>query len=699
MKEKFHEGHMKPEARLSQMPGGSVLDAAVLGFAGFTVLCHAAVAFSLGLETLIRWSLAASGLGLFIWIRMRRRTPQPRIDPADPESRLLESRAIPGGAALQGVLWGLAVLGVGLHLTTGSLIGYWACALLASLLALGRLAFDPPLKPRLRCTGKERMALAALSLLCAVAVATAHHGDADDAFYVNLSVFAVDHPEAPLLAGDTLHGFKGVPMSLPVFHLLSYELLQAAVAHLARVPALTVVHLWVPPLVALLIPLAWARLAMLLMPRRWLPVVTVLIAQLFLLGDGHASSSDFALLRLQQGKSVLLMIGLPLLASYGLQFGAEPSWRRWLPLAAMQISAVGLSTSALWLAPCTSLLAVCAALPLHHSARATAAHSARALGAGFLASLYPLTLALTQRGETLRAFREAVQPLPSLEWTGPELMNHALTLVAGDGRVAGLLLLCAVAVLALPGSALFRRYAAVSCAAFFVVFFDPWLARLVAHQITGADTYFRVFWLLPLPLFVAAVLTAPLERPPLSSTTRQRVLAWANTAVATSILLLLPSTYTLSEANQVRLDWPGPKVPPEQFAAAQQLARVAGPGEFVLASPLIARWVPLLQQHPAPLMVREMHLDRLHQKLGAEELMTRRVLSQMAGGVAPTARGLETFSEAITRYPLAAVALSGAALARPDVRAVLKESRLEVSFRDAQLEIWSRRKSPLHADP
>ena len=206
-------------------------------------------------------------------------------------------------------LLALAVLGVGLHSWTGSLWGYWLCAALAGLIALAREAYGRPLQPDPDFVRTERLALWGLGLICAVAAAAAHHGDADDAFYVNLSVWALDHPAAPLLLGDTLHGFEGIPMSLPVFKLLSYEILQAAVARLTGVSALTVAHLWVPPLMAFLIPFAWARLARLLLPTHWLFAVGLVIAQLFLLGDGHASYGDFGLLRLQQGKTVMLDLG------------------------------------------------------------------------------------------------------------------------------------------------------------------------------------------------------------------------------------------------------------------------------------------------------------------------------------------------------------------------------------------------------
>ena len=682
-----HEDRMNQENQVSYTPGGQALDAAVFGFAAFTLLCHVAVGLELGLDQLIQLTLLAGlvALGIGIWRRRKEhQPPQPEAKPSDSTSRA-------GRLEVQLGLLGLAVLGTGLHAWTGSLWGYWLCAGAATLIALGREARTDPLAPQVPILGWERASLFGLGLLCAGAALLAHHGDADDAFYVNLSVWALDHPQAPLLLGDTLHGFEGIPMSLPVFKLLSYEIGQAAIARLSGVPAITVVHLWLPPLIAFLIPFAWARLARLLVPSRWFLVLVLIIAQLFFLGDGHASYGDFGLLRLQQGKTVLLLIALPLIASYGIRFGLEPGLGRGAMLMASQIAAVGLSTTALWLAPVTALLAVCSAVPMRGS---NLSRAWRPITLGLLTALYPLALALFMRSETLRAFTEAVNPLASLEWSSPQLMTHALSILAGSGPIAGLTLFCLLAVLALPGTSLFRRYVALSCGAFFLFFFDPWLARFVSQQVTGADTYFRVFWILPVPLIVASVLSAPLTM--VESLTIPQRRGWTALILAGALALLigLPNIHTLSSQNQVRIDWPGPKVPTQEWAAAQRIAETSQPGDFILAPPPVSRWIPLFQDHPAPLMVRAMHLDRLHDRLGADELRKRRLLTQLVGGLHRSSDGPGMLEEAIGRYPLNAVLLSGPALTNPELRRVLLASPLSVGFRDADLELWVRESDP-----
>ena len=89
-----------------------------------------------------------------------------------------------------------------------------------------------------------------------------------------------------------------------------------------------------------------------------------------------------------------------------------------------------------------------------------------------------------------------------------------------------------------------------------------------------------------------------------------------------------------------------------------------------------------------------MYLDQLHERLGAEELIERRLLTQLVGGQTAGGNGPERLEGAVSRYPLNAVLLSGPALANPELRRILIDSPLSVDFRDADYELWVRKKGP-----
>lgn len=660
-----------------------------MAFAIFTVLANAVTWFGGSAETLLVACdgalLVAGALFVFGWRLRAKGAPHGAVDAAVSPPAHAGDDDLP--ASLRALPIAGALVALGAALTTGSLTAWWGVALLSAVAAFVITARSPVSdRPMLRSRATDAL-LIGLCVAFAGAVAIAHRGDADDSFYVNLIVAALDHPGAALFADDTLHGYADVPMSLPVFELLSWELFQAGLARLFGTDALTITYRWMAPFVGLLIPLAWARLVMRLLPRSWPIAVTIVVFELLVVGDGRAGYGDFGVLRLHQGKSVLLHLALPLCAAYGIEFGLAPTRWRFVRLAAVQIAAVGLSASGLWLAPVVAGLGLASTLPLSmHALR----RNARVIATGIAASFYPLALAIAMRAATLAAMRDAVRPMDGAAFDGVRLMSHATELVLGDGAYSHVALFALVAVSGAAASASMRRFAAVSGLAFLLLFFDPFSAEAVAAGITGADTYFRVFWSIPLPLFVATLIATPMQlaRPARLASRPARIAITGLLAIA--VLGFLPQVWNLSADNGVRLGVPGPKLPPDELAVARTIAAHADAGAFVLAPLSIARWIPLIQRHPRPLMVRELYLDRLHARLGVGELDRRRALAHYVGGTLRPTDGPSLLADAIDRYPLDVVCVSGRALAWPELRRVLVESSLVVLERGVDHEIWIR---------
>jgi hypothetical protein len=660
-----------------------------VAFAVFTVLANSVTWLGGSAETLLIACdvalLMAGALFVLVWRLRTRRAPDVDVDATGASPAQHVDDDLP--ASLRALPIAGAVVALGAALTTGSLTAWWGAAVLSAGAAFVVTARSPVCdRPILRSRGTDAL-LIGLCLTFAAAVAIAHRSDADDSFYINLIVAALDHPEATLFAHDTLHGYADVPMSLPVFELLSWELFQAGLARLFGMDALTISYRWMAPIIGLLIPLAWARLAMRLLPRSWPIAVTLVVFELLVVGDGRAGYGDFGVLRLHQGKSVLLHFALPLCAAYGIEFGLAPTSWRFARLAAVQIAAVGLSASGLWLAPVVAGLGLASTLPLSmHALR----RNARVLATGIAASFYPLALAVAMRAATLAAMRDAVRPMDGAAFDAARLMTHATELVLGDGAYRHAALFALVAVSGAAASASMRRFAAVSGLGFLLLFFNPFTAEGVAAGITGADTYFRVFWLIPLPLFVATLVGTPMQftRPARLASLPARIAITCLLAIG--VLGFLPQIWNLSAANGVQLGVPGPKLPPDELAVARTIADHADAGSFVLAPLSIARWIPLIQQHPRPLMVRELYLDRLHGRLGVGELDRRRALAHYVGGTLRPTDGPALLADAIDDYPLDVVCVSGRALAWPELRRVLVESSLVLLERGVDHEVWIR---------
>lgn len=655
-----------------------LLDGVVMGYAGFTLLANLVVHRGGSLRQLTGAAALATltGLAGALW-RVARRRPFEEKARAQPSAREIDPP--PSPRLRLGVVAG-AFACVGLLATTGSLLPFSASGL---ILTGGLLLREISKPPRLASPAPTRRQLAwllAFAGLCVATVLAAHRPDADDSFYVNQVVTAADHPDAPILHYDGLHGIPEVPLQLPVFAVLSFEPLEAVLTWLSGAPALVVAHLVVPAFAAFLLPFAYARLLRRLLPSRWLIGVALALAWLVCVGDGEGGYGDFALLRLQQGKSIMLHLALPLVLCHGIELAQAPGWRRLLRLAAAQICAVGLSSTALWLAPATAALGLASGVVLTNAAGG-ARHALRALGWALASCAYPLALALGLRSATLRVFAEAAHPLPSTAWSGSQLAAGARELVLGDG-IAGLFALAVIlGAWAAAETDLARRFCAV-CSFAFLLLWNPLTAPFVASQVTGADAYFRVFWLLPLPVLVVVVLARPFAA---------GAPGWLAGGLAAALMLGLPGAYTLSAANGVRLGWPGYKLPPVAFEAAREIGAHAGSGDLVLAPSDVTLWIPLLHGHPAPLMVREILLDVLRPRLGGPELERRVLLTRMVGGELRPAAGGEILAAAIADYPLAVVCLGGRAVGFAELRAALLASPLHVVRRSPEFEVWARR--------
>ena len=119
---------------------------------------------------------------------------------------------------------------------TRQLALFWIIAALFLLACL----FDQPRRadrPRGsgRRVGRFELILLVVTMLGAVLfTALVHRPDADDALYTSIPVALLDHPDRPMLEGDTMHGEEGLPLLGPFYRVVSYELLVGALANVPQ---------------------------------------------------------------------------------------------------------------------------------------------------------------------------------------------------------------------------------------------------------------------------------------------------------------------------------------------------------------------------------------------------------------------------------------------------------------------------------
>jgi hypothetical protein len=670
-------------AAVPRAPGSErAVDGACIVFALWTVCCHVVVVLGGSLWAVL--GLFGSAGLVLLGVRVARRGAVPATPQAgapEAESPVRERRP---ALRLAGLLLGVA----GAVVLRGSPVALWWWSL--GLLGAALVLFVAPEVPRAAAPARSRaleIGLWALALVCVAITLVSHRVDIDDAFYVNLAAAAADAPADGLLVEDTLHGVPGLPLHHPTYRVQSYEIWNGALALLTGIPAIACFHFVSAGLAALLVPLAWARLFRRLLPRHWLWAVAGLVWVLLAAGDAHRWYGNFAFVRMWQGKAVFLSVFLPLVWAYALDFALRPTHRTWWLLAAAQVAALGCSSSAVWAAPAAALAAACSALRPDR-------HGWRRLAVVMLASIYVLGIGVAVR-ETVSAERQqreaarseqsqarATAERAALHAAGRQL-HGGLQAVTGGGRLAAVSLAALLAAWACVGPGLARRFAVVVPLAGLLVLFNPYATDWISRNAVG-PSYWRAFWVLPIPALLALMLTAPLE--PLA---RRPWLGRAATLVALALFALLPLRSTLSEKNGVTLALPRLKVPQEAYRLAEIFTDQVSPGATVVAPMAVSVWLSTFHDRLHPLVVRDWYLVPFRKRLGKPDLQLRMLMTLHAAGNAKDPRASYWFGHGLARYDVGGVFL----YVTPEiaeVREVLHDAGFEPTFTTPRYEIWVR---------
>jgi hypothetical protein len=598
--------------------GVALTDAFVLAYAAFTLACQLTVLAG-GLPSML-WRLGSVAMALVaaiaIWALSAGRASL--LAHLEDGARLESSSRVPGQPSSRVLLAGLLLAIVGFAITRSAYV-VWACALAVSGFAVVQGLRAPAATPAPDATPSpdpphaQWLVHGGAVLAAAIALFTVRPRS-DDAFYTSMAHSLLRAPDLPLLSASLVHGPPSAllgpqPMFAP-YRVHSFELLGGFLGGVLGVDPTAVLHLGLGALIAFLTPYALARLLRQLAPGLW-PVAFV-AAMLFYCVEGTASVgyANQAFVRSYHGKSALLTLGVPLILTYALRFGLRPTRARFAWLALAQIAALGMSSTALWLAPLLGVLGAAAAAP---SARQLLRRGALAA----LATAWVLALGIWVFGQMRVSKGIRADELPDVEQSAaaasgagsattgtsavagtasttalPSPLEDAVALALGPERTATVLLaIVPLALLALPLGVTFRLFGLLGLA--LTLLLTPPLASYVGRFVTGVATYHRLFWLLPVPLASGLAAAGVWQRaraaqPPMMAALIALAALGAGYGLGVQRLLL-------SEANRVRF-----VVPPalEVGVRAREVAvaacELAPPGTYILASPSVSEQVAIL---------------------------------------------------------------------------------------------------------
>jgi len=489
-----------------------LLDGSVAGLASWTVVFH-----------LARWTGAGrdGALGLWLvvvacWAVLRLLRPAgPEVPVPSSDGPVPEVRWLVGGLAavaalvawvdVDGLWWPVLWAGLALLLLVA------VRRSLPSARPLSSGAEPSPAVPSRAAAVAVLVLAVAMAVLSLVMV----RPDQDDVFVVNRSTWIAEH-DAAFPDRDTVFSDDVLPVQRPAGLPTSLEALVGSVAALIRVAAASLAYLGLAPLVAALSVAATWRLLRGLGARAPALATWVGTAFLFLDGAEHGSFGNFSAGRSWQGKVVFLVLVVPTLWHHAAAWG-RTGRRRHLRAAALGVVAgLGLTSTAVLVAPAVVVAATTATAVHAMTGRAlrdrlgwglVAAVPAVVVGFGTLVAepqrLGDLAATVT---ETVGSGVEATfDPLRWLD-SGTEPIG-VVRMVFGDG--VGTLVVVAAALLA--WSTVGDRSTRLLLLAGPVVAFGGFLAPGVLdvlNEVGEADAIaWRTVWVLPMPALVGLALT------------------------------------------------------------------------------------------------------------------------------------------------------------------------------------------------
>lgn len=390
-----------------------------------------------------------------------------------------------------------------------------------------------------------------------------------------------------------------LPLSAASYYPSAYEFSQAAFAHLSGIDLLWVYYRLAPVLTAVFgVLFMAANLRLLGLTARASAIAAlILIPLLLLMGESHRSLGNFTLVRMFQAKCAFIFLGLQMFIALSLLFFREPSVRRWLLLVIGVIAASGMTTSALVMLPLLApplFLAWWLVFGHGHSLPNSIAR-----GTAFAAAMTP-TLAFAL---DYRRYAEARAAYGSTLNAGfPHSFLGQLDLITGGSALSPsvLLFLLSAIVLAILWREPRHRFLLVTSLFVAVLYLNPWIAPTVMRYLTTENIYWRLFYLLPLPLVIGAAVGTLFER--FAEGSRLRIGLPFACFVALAAAALVSPTSAVRRDNGVRISLHGYSL--DAYAKdAQACLELARPG-VVLAPIVLAQDMALLSARHAQVVTR-----------------------------------------------------------------------------------------------
>lgn len=456
----------------------------------------------------------------------------------------------------------------------------------------------------------DRTAILFILLCCVAAIIfqlISQRSDADDSVYLGFIRGVLDYPQVALSSRDMMLGVDDMPLLISVYQVHSYELLVAAVSQLFSLDLMFVYYLLLPSVLSAMTVLVWSVVLRQFLGQRWILGLASFLLLTFFLGEAHRSFGNFAFNRMFHGKTFLVIAIVPLIYYYVLKCLRNHDRGALLPLAFTQIAAVGFTSTALYVMPMVTGLAILGSIACWRTIGKQEILSVCKVAATLI---YPVAIALFFKFSGL-----------SLDVDEGRLVEMAWVLDFAFGQEQKYLVMMGLLLLfVFPAYRETRLFLGTAIVVFFLLPINPLFYQLFADNITSVHTFWRIFWILPVGLCLT-VLTASL----ISSVTNGRA-----AQIGAFVLLVLAMAFTWGNFNVLRygVGYPGPKLGAD-YSLLETVAELTPPESSILAHESVAAWMTVVPDHPPLVYSRELYIKFFNNTPGTYSARTLRETREM----------------------------------------------------------------------
>jgi hypothetical protein len=513
-------------------------------------------------------------------------------------------------------------------------------------------------------------ALLFISLACACLALLTIRPDPDDIGYLSRAVYNFEH----YMDGMRLEqpfAFVSEANAKLFFILPSYEHLNATVALVLGVTPIQVYHFIAPIVGGALLPVVWYHLLRRFSNSGFGALLGALAVTILLCVDGtvHRSPGNLALVRIWQGKALLLTIITPICVGYLTDAILHGRRFEYVRLVALSIASVGLTLTSFFYLPFLGVASGIALFVVYfrHAKFRNLVIAGASLASYLLLWAIPSyfqTQAVVSSGNAIR-----VTPFRPTDFIGD------LSLVFGP--FPGISLLAALGSLAIIWI-MGRRYLFLWLVLWSAIILVPRAIPITSYWIvehlTSEDAYWRVNYTLPVGLSVGLGVMSIVER-----FSRLKRL-WFFVSLTGVFLAVLAGfqNYGISPWAKPNVSFPELrlKMPRWNVELATILIDKLAPGPMLSAYP-VSMTLPVFTSIYPQCAHRGFFLERIFDLKGLPEVGVRRVLAQRyASGADDTEEGFEAFSHEIL-YPYRYVIVPPNVAGRPKVMDCLKRAGFE----------------------